>query len=128
MAVSNWFLNNTGTALSWKASGGDYAITLTSLANAAGRQGAKGDLGAFWARRWAILFSSALASAGSNGTALELYWAASPSATAGTDNPGSCTGTDAAFSNPAEAKLQLISLGIWPVSNAAGTAVQSQVY
>ena len=44
---------NQGTALTWKDSGGDYGITLSSLGNNAGRVGARGDLGAYpRAERW----------------------------------------------------------------------------
>lgn len=46
---------NVGTTLQWKDSGGDYAITASSLAAVTGRIGAQGDLGA-WPRaaawRW----------------------------------------------------------------------------
>ncbi len=126
MAILAYGLQTTGTALSWKASSGDYALTLTSLASAAARQGAKGDLGLNWARRWAVLFTSSAASA-ANGTAWEIYWAASPSATAATDNPGSASGSDAAFATPAEYKLQLIPIGSLPASAAATTAIQKMV-
>jgi len=128
MSVSAYALNTPGTALSWKSTGGDYALTLTSLASAAARQGAKGDLGAFWPRRWAVLFSSAVGSAATNGLTIELYWAASPSATAGTDNPGAATGTDASFGTPAEYKLQLIPVGLLVLSNNASTNVQVQIF
>jgi hypothetical protein len=127
MSVSAYALQTTGTALSWKASGGDYALTLTSLASAAARQGAKGDLGANWARRWAVLLATSMAT-GANGTLIELYWAPSLSATAANDNPGGCSGADAAFATPAEYKLQLIPIGSLAVSNNAGAAIQKQVF
>ena len=52
MAVSPIKLN-VGTTLQWKDSGGDYGITMSSLAAVTGRIGARGDLGA-WPRayRW----------------------------------------------------------------------------
>jgi hypothetical protein len=128
MSVTAYVLNNTGTALSWKSTGGDYALTLTSLSNAAARQGAKGDLGAFWARRHAVLLTTSVGSAASAGTSVELYWAPSPNATAGTDNPGAASGTDASFGTPGEYKLQLIPVGMLALSNNAGTAVQKQVF
>lgn len=128
MAIQLYSKNAIGTALSWKSSGGDYAITLTSLAIAGARQGVKGDLGAYFAQRWAVLLSSAVASAATNGNALELYWAGSTSATAGTENPGAATGTDASFGTPAEYKLQLLPVGNLVLSNNAGTAVQIQMF
>lgn len=131
MAVSAFAKQSVGTALSWKASGGDYAITLASLANNAARQGVKGDLsaaaGGYWARRWAVLVSSAVAVAAVNGTIIELWWAGSPSPTAGTDNPGGYLGTDAAFTTPAEYKYQLLFVGQLNLSNNAGTGVQKQM-
>ena len=128
MSVQLYAKNAVGTALSWKSSGGDYAITLTSLANAAARGGAKGDLGAYWAQRWAVVLLSAVGSAATNGNMLELYWAGSPSATAGTENAGGASGTDASFATPAEYKLQLLPIGNLVLSNAAGTAVQEQIF
>ena len=128
MSVNAYDKLTTGTALSWKSSGGDYAITLTSLSNTSARQGAKGDLGQYWARRWAVLLATSLGSAGSNGNAVELYWAPSPHATAGTDNPGGASGTDASFGTPAEYKLQLVPIGSLPVSNNAGTGIQKRIF
>jgi len=59
---------------------------------------------------------------------LELYWAPSPSATAGTDNPGGLSGTDATFNTtPDEYKQQLVYVGSIILSNNAATAVQKQV-
>lgn len=126
MSVSAYNLLTTGTAKSWKASGGDYAITLTSLANAAARCGAKGDLGAFWDRRWRVVLKWACTSAPTAGNLVELWWADSPSATAGTDNAGAASGTDAAFATPGEYKFQLQYVGALYLSNNAGTAVQEQ--
>lgn len=127
MALPDYVKHEQGTAKSWKASGGDYALTLTSLANAGVRQGEKGDLGATWARRWSVLFSSSVAVAATQGKEIHLYWAASPNATAGTDNPGGTSGTDAALTNGTELVGQLIYIGSIPLSNATGTAVQKVV-
>lgn len=126
MALPEFLKYEAGTSKTWKSSGGDYAITLTSLVNDAGRQGAKGDLGANRARLWEVLFTSSVASAATQGKEVELYWAASTSATAGTDNPGNTDGTDSALSNPDEVKLQLIYIGAIILSNARGTNVQKQ--
>jgi hypothetical protein len=128
VSVSAYSLLTPGTPLSWKASSGDYAITLTSLANAAARQGVKGDLGSFWRHRWAVLLSSSVASAATAGNLLELWWAGSPSATAGTDNPGGANGTDASFGTPGEYKFQLQRVGSLYLSNNAGTGIQRQTF
>lgn len=125
MTLPDYHRLAAGTALSWKNTGGDYALTLTSLANGSARQGAKGDLGASWARRYAVRFTSAVASAATNGTEVEVFWAASNHATAGTNNPGNTDGTDAALSSPDELKGQLIPLGSLVLSNARGTNTQT---
>lgn len=116
-----------GTPITWKASGGTYGLTLTSVTNNNGRQGAKGDLGADRARIWDVLFTASVGSAATAGNEIELWWAASDSATAGTDNPGGTSGTDATFNTtPDEYKLQLIFIGSLILSNNAGTAIQKQ--
>lgn len=128
MALPEYVKHEQGTAKSWKSSGGDYALTLTSLANDAAREGAKGDLGATWARRWAVFFTSSVGSAATNGKEIEVYWGPSTHATAGSDNPGNLTGADAALSNPDELKFQLLYLGSLALSNARGTNVQKQYF
>lgn len=86
-----------GTAITWTSSGGNYAITATSLASGSYRQGAKGDLTASFADSFDVAFYCQPVSAPTAGTTADLYWAASTSATAGTDNPGGCDGTDSAY-------------------------------
>lgn len=116
-----------GTAITWINTGGTYALTLTSLANDAGRQGVKGDLGANWPVQCNVHFETAATSAATDGSPVELYWAASTSATAGTANPGSnLTGADAAVTAPDQVKRQLLFLGPLVLSNTVGTAAQSQ--
>jgi len=66
-------------------------------------------------------------SAATAGNEIELYWASSNSATAGTNNPGGTSGTDATFNTtPDEYKLQLVFIGSLILSNNAGTAIQEQ--
>ena len=128
MALPDFIKNEVGTAKSWLASGGTYALTLTSLANAAARQGDKGDLGANRAKLWSAFFQSAVAVAATTGLEVELYWAASTSGTAGTDNPGNTTGADAALATPDELKAQLIFIGSLSLSNTRGTNIQKQTF
>lgn len=127
MALPDFLKAEVGTAKTWKSSGGDYALTCTSVTNGNGRQGAKGDLGASRARVWEVLFTSSVGSAATAGNEIELWWGASTSATAGTDNPGGLSGTDATFNTaPDEYKQQLIFIGSLALSNNAGTGVQKQ--
>jgi hypothetical protein len=129
MALPDFLKYEVGTAKSWKASGGDYALTCTSVTNGNGRQGDKGDLGANRARVYTVLFTSSVGSAATAGNEIELWWAPSTSGTAGTDNPGGLSGTDATFNTtPDEYKLQLIYIGSLILSNNAGTGVQKQYF
>ncbi len=85
-------------------------------------------MGANRARIWDVLFTSKVQSAVTAPVQeLELWWAASDSGTAGTDNPGNCSGTDATYNTtPSEVKLQLLFIGSLIMSNNRGTNSQSQ--
>lgn len=126
MALPDYSTIELGSEISWKSSGGTYAITLTSLANDAAREGAKGDLGATWEQEFLVALESAVGSAATAGKEVELYWGPSTSGTAGTDNPGNLTGADASLSNPDELKAQCQFVGSLVLSNARGTNVQRQ--
>ena len=123
--MPNEVLVKQGTGKVWKNSGGDYAITLASLADGAGRCGAKADLGATFAARYAVTLEVNLDVAPTAGKTVELYWAASH------DNgtfPGGATGTDAAYKagEVDEWKTQLMLIGCLVVTNDAETVVQTQ--
>jgi len=91
-------IRNDATPITWKNTGGTYALTLTSLANNAAREGGKGDLTAVHAARYAARLELELAVAAAVGTVVELWWYSSTSATAGTDNTSVViTGVDAAW-------------------------------
>lgn len=85
------------TAKTWKNSGGDAAITLTSLANNAARQGAKLDLGATFSARYACFLDMDINVAPTAGERIELWLAWSNDPDAGDFNPGGVSGTDAAY-------------------------------
>jgi hypothetical protein len=124
--MANEILVKTGTVKIWKASGGDYAITLASIANGAARQGAKGDLGATRARRWNMLVEINMDAAPTAGNLIEFYWSSSPSGTAGTQNTGGASGTDAAYkaAEEDEWKKQLMLVGCLVLTNDSDTVVQ----
>ncbi len=127
MSLPDYFLREVGTAKSWKASGGDYGLTCTSVTNGNGRQGAKGDLGQYRVTSWIPFVTFSVGSAPTAGVEIEVWWAPSDSGTAGTDNPGGTSGTDATFNTtPNEYKQQLIFLGSLILSNNAGTGIQKQ--
>lgn len=119
----------TGTPIVWRNSGGTYALTLASLASAASRQGAKGDLGATRAARYAVRVALAVNVAPANGAWIEVYLATSNSGTAGTDNTGAASGTNAAYTGStgggiAATKLQLQPVGFMPLTADASGVVQ----
>lgn len=117
-----------GTPKTWSTTG-DYTITLTSLANAAGREGGKGD---FYSATYGlpeeleVRFETAVNATATQGNVVELWIGESDNATAGTDNPGNLTGADAGLSNPDELKLQCNLVGALALSNARTTSIQKQ--
>lgn len=91
----------------------DIQIDLTSVAATGGaRQSAKSaTLGATRAPKYRVDACLEFAVAPSDGDSVAFYWAGSPSATAGTGNPGGCTGTDAAFTDTDGNLGELIGIG-----------------
>lgn len=83
-----------GTSVVWTSSGGDHVLTLTSLANANGRQGDKHDFGATFPERVRIELTVDFNAAPTAGLTMDVYWASSDD---GTNYDGECTGSDAAF-------------------------------
>lgn len=140
--MSTEILTKYGTPIVW-ANLTDYSsaisglvrthqIDLTSLADAAARQGEKADLGAVRARKYAVLVAIEFDVAPVSGEAVEIYWAASPSATAGNANPGGTSGADAAYTGTpgdslADSVLQLRWLGNLVCTLDAATVVQYMV-
>jgi len=122
-------LLKTGQTITWKAAGGDFAITLASIAVDAARQGAKGDLGTEWGRLWVPRLTINMDVVPSAGRTIELFWAASPNAGAALENPGATTGADAVYAGSAggtvdETKFQLKFLGILVLTPDADAVVQ----
>ncbi len=113
--MANLILQNEGTILSWKDSGGDYVITLNNLATVSGRQGARHDFTAgARAHRFAWRLGVEFETAPVVGEFVGIYSKTSD----GTD-PDNDDGTgDAAVS--AEDKLRnLIQIGSLVVDEAA---------
>lgn len=122
--MSSFIYRTAGTPITWKGSGGTYAITLAALANNAARQGAKGDLGDPRAIDWELMAEIEWQSAPTAGVSVPIYWSSSPSATAGTQNSGGASGADAAYQAGNEAAFvqQLELVGIFVATgNGSGT-------
>ncbi len=131
--MANEILVKVGTSLTWQASGGDYAITLASIGVNAARQGAKGDLTALRAARFAMTVRINMNVAPTAGNVIEFYWASSPSATAGTENDGAASGTNAAYTGSAggsvdETKRQLLWVGNLILTPDSDTVVQQTTF
>jgi len=110
-----------------------HQIDLTGLAAAAARQGAKADLGATRAPRYAVTARIEFASAPTDLDTVEIYMGPSLSATAATANPGGLTGADAAYtgtagSTLAESLLQLDYIGTLTCTNDGTTVVLQQTW
>ncbi len=122
-------LVKSGTVLTWKAAAGDYAITLASIAIDAARQGAKGDLTTPRGRAWLCRLTVNMDVAPTAGRVIEVYWAGSPTAAAGDDNPGAASGSNAAYTGSTggsvdETKSQLTFIGVLPLTPDADGVVQ----
>lgn len=130
MALPDYSTLVAGTPITWASSGGTETLTLTSLANNAGREGDKSatlvDGTSGMPEVLDVMLESAVGSAATDGLEIELFFGESSSATAGTDNPGNMTGADAGLSNPDELKRQCNFAGSLVLSNARGTNVQKQ--
>lgn len=131
--MANEILVKSGTVVVWKASGGNYDITLASIAVDAARQGEKGDLGATRAARFAFTVEINMDVAPTAGDVIEFYWSSSPSGTAGTQNDGAASGSDAAYTGSTggsvdETKVQLIWVGNLVLTPDADGVVQQMTF
>lgn len=103
-------------------------LSLASVADTAGRQSAKVDLGANWAQQYHVRAAFEFAATPVAGDVVELYWAPSNSATAGTGNAGNATGADAAYagysSNLAASVRQLLLIGVFICTAQATGTIQ----
>lgn len=84
------------TDVVWTSAGGDEVITLTSLADGAGRQGDEHDFSATFAARIRIALEVDFNAAPTAGLSVDVYWSSSHD---GTDYDGECTGSDAAYNS-----------------------------
>jgi len=138
--MANEILTKMGTPICW-ADTTDYSSTgsgitrthqldLTSVADTEAREGAKADLGATWAARHAVAVGIEFDVAPTAGEVVEIYWASSYSATAGTGNTGGASGSDGDYKNGEEAEWvkQLILIGCLVCTNDAATTVQRQTF
>lgn len=128
MAVTAAFRQQAGTVKTIKSSGGDAAITLASLANGSYRQSAKLDLGTPFAQAYDVFVDCEHAATPTAGNTLDLWWSASTSATAGTDNQGGTSGSDASYTgynaDAANSVKHLLFIGSMVLAARATATVQ----
>lgn len=107
-------INQTqGTPVVWTSSGGTEALTLSSLADGAGRQGEEHDFGATFPQLARVELLVDFNAAPTAGLQVEVYWASSDD---GTDYDAECTGSDAAFATAAD-RARLHFVGCLVASN-----------
>lgn len=107
----------------------DVQLSMASVANGSYRQSAKFDFGENWARLYKVRAAMEFAATPTAGRGLNLFLAASHSATAGTGNDAAASGSDAAYtgyaSNAAAAVLQADDIGA--VINTANATATIQI-
>jgi hypothetical protein len=132
VAVSAVLREQTGTARLWQKTGGDAAMTPSTLANGAYWEGAKLDLGATRAQVYAVYLDLELQATPTAGNTVDVWLNFSGSGTAGTDNGGGCSGTDATYagysSNAAASVKQLVFVGGAVVTTQVSATVQKRVF
>lgn len=102
-------------------------IQLASLADGAARESDKVDLGENRTDEYHVRAAFELAATPVTGDIIELYWAPSPSSTAGNGNPAGVSGSDGAFTGYgtlSEALPQLMLIGMFVCSSDATGTVQ----
>lgn len=109
----------------------DVQLDTTSLADTAGRESAKVDLGATRAKTYSFMASFEFAATPVTGELVKLYWAPSPDATPANGNPMNIDGVDAAAPSGIGTLAELILasdyIGAFVVTNDPTTAVQTAV-
>lgn len=117
-------LQKQGTDITWTSAAGDEVITLTSLADGAGREGDEHDFGATHAPRIRISMELDFNAAPTAGLTVDLYWSSSND---GTDYDGECTGGDAAYNDENDMK-RLYWVGSLICTNDTDPQRQSWVF
>lgn len=107
-------------------------LDLTGVTDGAACQSDKVDLGATRAEIYEVMAAFEIASTPTAGEVIELWWAPSPDATAGTANPGNVSGADGAYagysSNMAASIKQLQFIGDFVcTAQATGTVQKARV-
>lgn len=111
--MANEILQKQGADVIWTSAGGDEALTLTSLADSAGRMGDEHDFGATFATRIRLSLEVDFNAAPTAGEVMQVFWASSHD---GTDYDAEVTGSDAAYNSEDDAR-RLHFIGVLVASN-----------
>jgi len=140
MANKIYFDPISDTAVVWADFAGDFGdavagtekqLILAALGIGDSRQGVKADMfvNSHLPQRWAVLVRIEMDVAVVDGDGVHIYWAASPSATAGTLNPYLITGADAEIATPTAGFLgQLQYIGTVSLTTAIATNVHQACF
>lgn len=103
-----------------------HQLDLTGIADTEAREGAKADLTADRAARYAVLVGIEMDVAPAAGAEIDFFWSESYSGTAGVGNSGGASGADADYKNGEEAEWvkQLTYMGTLTLTADAATVVQ----
>lgn len=106
----------------------EVQLAVASVADGAARQSAKVDLSTDRAQAYSVRAAFEMAATPTAGDIIQLYWAPSQHATAGTGNPGNVGGGDAAYAgyaaNLAASVKQLILIGVFVCTANPTSTVQ----
>lgn len=133
VALPDYFKVSPGTAKTIKASGGDAAITVASLANGNGtstgaRQSATLDLGANWAQRWRIDVDREIAATPTAGNVINFFASFGNATGAGRGNTSGSDASYTGYSNNIDAATkQLEFLGSHICTAQATSTVQKSM-
>lgn len=140
MANKIYFDPTSDTAVVWADFAGDFGdavagtekqITLASLGIGDSREGVKADMfvNSHLPQRWAVLCRFEMDVAVADGESIQVFWAASPHATAATLNPYLITGADAEIATPTAGFLgQLQWIGAVPLTVAIAPNVHQKCF
>lgn len=107
----------------------DVQLDTTDVADTAGRESVKVDLGATRAARYSVMASMEFAATPVTGEVVELYWAPSPDSAAANGNPMNIDGADAAAPSGIGTLAELVAvcqfIGVFVVTNDPTAAVQT---
>lgn len=122
--MANAILQYQDTDTTWEPAGGDEVLTLTNMADGAGRAGDEHDFGAKFPIAVRVELETKFAVSPTAGEIVEIMWSSSID---GTNYDGECTGSDAAYSDENDQK-RLYLVGVLACTNDTSVQRQSWIF